>query len=267
MDNRELIAVLLLLLAAAGWLAWRWVSRRLATRIVHDYETGLLYEKGSFIRVLETGRHRIWTPTQEIHLQDKRLRHLELNGQEVLTADNLTVKASAHIQYRIADARVFNEAAENPVALLYADLQIVLRRAIAALKLEEALAGRGEIARVMSDAIGERAAPLGLAIARMELRDLMLSGEAKRAYADIFRARKEGEAQLERARGETAALRNLANGARMLKDNPGLYNLRLLQTLATASAKGATVVINTAETVPGAALAEPARPGPADGEA
>jgi hypothetical protein len=77
------------------------------------------------------------------------------------------------------------------------------------------------------------------------VRDLMLSGETKRAYTDIFRAKKDGEAALERARGETAALRNLANGARLLQGNPALFNLRLLQTLSTSAAKGATVVLNT----------------------
>jgi hypothetical protein len=53
----------------------------------------------------------------------------------------------------------------------------------------------------------------------------MLGGETKRAFADIFRAWKEGAAALERARGETAALCNLANAARLIKANPELFNL------------------------------------------
>ena len=71
----------------------------------------------------------------------------------------------------------------------------------------------------------------------------------------MFKAKKEGEAALERARGETAALRSLANGARTLKNNPALFNLRLLQLISDPSAKGATIVLNTSgEAVDPAAL-------------
>ena len=59
----------------------------------------------------------------------------------------------------------------------------------------------------------------------------MVPGELKRAFAGIVAARREGEAALERARGETAALRSLANAGRLIEDNPGLLQLRILQQL------------------------------------
>ena len=58
---------------------------------------------------------------------------------------------------------------------------------------------------------------------------------------------KEGQAALERARGETAALRNLANAARMLENNPALQNLRWLQTISELGAKGGSVVVHLSE--------------------
>jgi hypothetical protein len=60
----------------------------------------------------------------------------------------------------------------------------------------------------------------------------MFPGEMKKAFAQVVKAQKEGQAALERARGETAALRNLANAARMMDDNPNLLQLRALQSLA-----------------------------------
>ena len=60
------------------------------------------------------------------------------------------------------------------------------------------------------------------------------SAELKRAFADVLKAKQEGQAALERARGESAALRNLANAARLLDGNPALQNLRLLQSLTGA---------------------------------
>ena len=69
----------------------------------------------------------------------------------------------------------------------------------------------------------------------------MVPSEMKRAFAGIVAARREGEAALERARGETAALRGLANAGRMLDDNPGLLQLRILQQLGASS--GNTIML------------------------
>ena len=59
-----------------------------------------------------------------------------------------------------------------------------------------------------------------------------LPPEIRRLFSEVERARLEGAAALERARGEQAALRSLANSARMLKGNPELMNLRLLQSVS-----------------------------------
>ena len=73
----------------------------------------------------------------------------------------------------------------------------------------------------------------------------MLPGELKRSFASVIVARKEGEASLERARAETAALRGLANAGRTLADNPGLLQLRILQELGASS--GNTVVFGAGD--------------------
>jgi hypothetical protein len=86
-----------------------------------------------------------------------------------------------------------------------------------------------------------RLAHIGIELLSVEARDLMVSGEIKRAFAGVVTARKEGEAALERARGETASLRNLANAGRMVEDNPGLLQLRMLQQLGASP--GSSVVL------------------------
>jgi hypothetical protein len=68
----------------------------------------------------------------------------------------------------------------------------------------------------------------------VEVKDVMQPAELKRASGDVFKAKQEGQAALERARGESASLRNLANAARVLEGNPALMNLRVLQSLASA---------------------------------
>ncbi len=71
----------------------------------------------------------------------------------------------------------------------------------------------------------------------------MFPADLKRAFADVLKAKQEGQAALERARGESASLRNLANAARVLEGNPALMNLRLMQSLASAQNSGSTLVL------------------------
>ena len=79
-------------------------------------------------------------------------------------------------------------------------------------------------------------------MAPVEVRDLMGPGDLKRLFAGVVAAKKEGEASLERVRAETAALRSLANAGRMIEDNPGLLQLRMLQQVGGSS--GNTVVLS-----------------------
>ncbi len=73
------------------------------------------------------------------------------------------------------------------------------------------------------------------------------TAELKKSFSEVVRARQEGQAALERARGETAALRNLANAARMLENNPALQNLRWLQAVSELGTKGGSVVVHLSE--------------------
>jgi len=75
----------------------------------------------------------------------------------------------------------------------------------------------------------------------VEIRDIMFPGELKKIFTQVVRARQEGLAALEKARGETAALRNLANAAQLADRNPSLMQLRLLQVIGQQS--GNTVVL------------------------
>ncbi|WP_460433406.1 SPFH domain-containing protein, partial [Angustibacter speluncae] len=82
----------------------------------------------------------------------------------------------------------------------------------------------------------------GLAVEDVALRDVVVPGEVRRAVLAVATARQEGVAALERARGETAALRALANGARVLAEHPELARLRLAQAAGEA---GGTVVVHS----------------------
>jgi len=85
---------------------------------------------------------------------------------------------------------------------------------------------------------------MGVEVMSVGIKDLTFPGTIKQTCAQVVAARQEGLAALERARGETAALRSLANGAKLLENNPNLLHLRTLQALNESS--GNTVVLKMA---------------------
>lgn len=86
--------------------------------------------------------------------------------------------------------------------------------------------------------VKDAAAALGIEVQSVDIKDVMYPAEIRKIYSEVVRAQKEGQAALERARGEQAALRSLANATRILENNPALMNLRILQSLSTKAADG-----------------------------
>ena len=115
-------------------------------------------------------------------------------------------------------------------------------------KADELMENRAGFAEKIRGLAEPQVQRLGLKLLAADLKDLMISGDLKKSFARVVRARKEGEAALERARGETAALRSLANAARMLQDNPQLMQLRMLQAMGESA--GNTLVVGLPATLP-----------------
>jgi len=213
---------------------------------IHDYQRGLRYRQGRFVGLLDPGSHVAIRPFTEIHVLDGRPTSITVPGQEILTADGVALRVSLTARYVVADpvAAVTND--QNYVSALYTALHAGLREALAGRTADEILAGRAELGPAVGGAVASELARLGVELLGVDVRDVMVPSELKRAFAGIVAARREGEAALERARGETAALRSLANAGRMMADNPGLLQLRILQQLGASS--GNTIMLS----VPGA---------------
>jgi len=102
---------------------------------------------------------------------------------------------------------------------------------------------RLEIGAQLLARVQPEAAKLGINVHSVEVKDVMFPADLKRAFAEVLKSKLEGQAALERARGESAALRNLANAAKLLEGNPALMNLRLMQSLSAAQTAGNTLVL------------------------
>jgi regulator of protease activity HflC (stomatin/prohibitin superfamily) len=222
---------------------------------VHDYERGLRYRQGRFSGLVDPGTHLVVRPISEIRVLDGRPAFMTIEGQEVLTADGVALKVSLVARYVVGDPVAAVTGDQSFARALYLELQLGLRETLAAGTVDDILGSRSKIGPAVLERIASPLARIGIELLSVEVRDLMLPGELKRLFAGVVAARKDGEAELERVRAETAALRNLANAGRMVEDNPGLLQLRILQQLGSTS--GNTVML----TMPDGQT--PVTPGPA----
>ena len=164
-------------------------------------------------------------------------------GQEVLSADNVGVKLSIVLTTQIVDAAKSVQAADNHAAHIYSATQTAVRTVVAGVTMEALLTQRVAIGAQLRELIAPQAEAVGVQVHAVEVRDVMLPGELRKAFSEVLKAKQEGQAALERARGESAALRNLANAARLIEGQPALATLRFLQTLEASNA-GQTFVMN-----------------------
>ncbi len=210
---------------------------------IHEYECGLLFKDGIYRRTLPPGRHRVFMVNQKVIKVDTRNRTVSLSGQELLTADNIGIRVSLGVVYKIADAHQSIVRSINFQEELYFLLQVQLRDLVGSLPVDEMLNQRKSIGNTIMENTRSLAADLGLELISVSIKDVMFPGELKNIFAQVVQARQEGLAALERARGESAAIRNLANTAKLIEDHPGLYQLRLIQMLEKG--KGHSICLNT----------------------
>jgi regulator of protease activity HflC (stomatin/prohibitin superfamily) len=235
MDSAWLVSVLVLLVLAIV------LPRAIRSVTVFEFERGVKFSRGHFAGVLEPGIHWYLPYFTRIQKLDTRPTRVAVTGQEVLSSDGVAVKTSIAATFRIVNPEAALLQTDDYQTAVHTELQLALRAIISGLPVEELLAKRPELAAQLKAMAGERLPGLGIELQDAALRDLTFPGELKKIFTQVVKARQEGLAALEKARGETAALRNLANAAQMIERNPQLMHLRLLQVLGQQP--GNTVVL------------------------
>jgi regulator of protease activity HflC (stomatin/prohibitin superfamily) len=220
------------------------MSVSMFTITVHPWQRALERRPGEPTHVLAPGRHRRRRRATYTWLDDRqRMDHTA--PQEVLTADGVTVKVTAVVRWRIGDPVRFTEVVADPFGSVYLAVQLALRDAVTSLDADSvARSARSDVGAVALRAATVAGDAAGVEVLEVVVKDVVLPGELRAAYAEVVTGRQRALAQLEAARAETAALRSLANGAKLLDDHPALAQLRLVQALPI----GSTVELTTGAT-------------------
>lgn len=201
---------------------------------------GVLFVDGRYVETLAPGEYAFWKGSADARVVEVDLREtmVDVSGQEIITADKVTLRINAVVTYKVADARRAVSQTDDVRQALYRETQLVLRAVVGARELDTFLTEKDAVAREVEDSVRRRAGELGLEIASVGIRDVILPGDMKDLMNKVTEARKAAEANLIARREETAAIRSQANTARLLAESPTLMRLRELEVLEKIAAAG-----------------------------
>ena len=206
---------------------------------------GVLFIDGKYVDTLSPGMYAFWRGVAEARVVeiDRREITADVSGQELMTADKVTLRLNALVTYRIVDAWQAVSTTDDVCQALYRETQLALRGVIGTRELDAFLSDKDAVAREIEQAVRVRAEALGLEISSVGIRDVILPGDMKDLMNKVIESRKAAEANLIMRREETAAMRSQANTAKLLADNPTLMRLRELEILEKIASAGHLSVV------------------------
>ncbi|MEM1267534.1 MAG: slipin family protein [Pseudomonadota bacterium] len=217
---------------------------RMQTPLVASFEVpeghvGLMTRDGAFERALAAGTHRFWTAgsKREVRLVDTRLRTLDVTGQEIRTADRVTVRVNLAASYRVTDPVRAAGAVKDFAEALHRALQLAFRRTLGALTLDRLLAEKVSVDAEAAERVRAEMAEIGVEVGEIALKDVILPGEMREILNRVVAAEKEAEANVIRRREETNATRSLLNTAKVMAENPVMLRLKELEALESIAAR------------------------------
>ncbi|MCG6919988.1 MAG: slipin family protein [Acidobacteria bacterium] len=208
-------------------------------------QVGLLFRNGRHEATLAAGVYGLWkgVARAKVVTVERREQVLDVAGQEIMTADKVTLRLNAVLTFKVADPLVAVTSVEDYRQALYREAQLVLRAGIGARELDALLGEKDAVARELDEALRARVAAIGLEVVSLGIRDVILPGEMKELMNKVTEARKAAEASLITRREETAAMRSQANTAKILETNPTLMRLRELEVLEKVAGKARLSVV------------------------
>jgi regulator of protease activity HflC (stomatin/prohibitin superfamily) len=214
-----------------------------AVRILPEYERGVLFRLGRLVGVRGPGLFLIIPGVDRLVRVTLRTVAFEVPPQDVITHDNVTVKVSAVIYFRVMEPQKAIVEVED---YLYATSQLsqtTLRSVLGQVDLDELLSNREKINKELQEILDRHTGPWGVKVANVEVKNIDLPQEMQRAIAKQAEAERERRAKVIHAEGELQASEKLAQAAKVLAVEPTALQLRYLQTLAEiASEKNSTII-------------------------
>ncbi len=237
----QLNAQLLFLLALVGALFLALVIP--AIRIVWQYEQGLVFRFGRLRSNRGPGLQIILPYIDKMRKVDMRVITLIVEPQEVITRDNVTVQVDAVVYFRVINAEDAIIKVKDYTMATGQVALTTLRSVLGQSDLDELLAHRDRINKMLREIIDQHTEPWGVEAGIVEVKDVLLPQQLQRAMARQAEAEREKRAKIIHAEGELQASKALAEAGAVLATSPVSVDLRYLQTLVEMSGEKNSTII------------------------
>lgn len=215
----------------------------ISIRQINQYERGILFRFGKYLRMMEPGWRLVWPIIDHYQKVDIRTKAVDVPDQEAITKDNVSVRVSAVIYYKVLDASKAILSVEN---FYYATSQLsqtTMRNVVGEIELNDLLTSRDATAKRIESIVQQSANEWGLEILSVELKDIKLPDSMVRTMAKVAEAERERQATIISSQGEVVAAENLANAARIMAESPGALHLRTLNSINDISSDQSNTVV------------------------
>ncbi len=212
---------------------------------IGEGETGLLYFDNRFEKQLAPGNYYFWNYAAKVSCKifNMKMQRLEINGQEILTADKVGIRLNVILSYRITDPLKLVQKIDGLKDQLYTCAQLVMREYIGRFRLDDLLAQKEEIGQYVFDRLKEVQEDYCVEILQAGIKDIILPGEIRDIMNTVLVAEKKAQANVITRREEVASTRSLLNTARLMEENKTLYQLKELEYLERICDKVGTISI------------------------
>ncbi|MFP4030735.1 MAG: slipin family protein [Desulfococcaceae bacterium] len=214
-----------------------------AIKILNEYERGVVFRLGRVIGSKGPGLIILIPVIDKMVKVSLRLIVMDVDPQDVITRDNVSVKVNAVIYFRVIDpVKAVIEVEEYGYAMAQL-AQTTLRSVCGQAELDELLAERDKINDHLQEILDTHTDPWGIKVATVELKHIDLPTEMQRAMARQAEAERDRRAKVINAEGEFQAATRLAEAAEIIQKHPAALQLRYLQTMNEMSAEHNTTTI------------------------
>ncbi|HEV8348127.1 MAG TPA: slipin family protein [Vicinamibacterales bacterium] len=213
-------------------------------KILAEYERGVIFRLGKLLpRPKGPGIILVFAPIDRIVRVSLRTVALEVPPQDVITRDNVSVKVSAVLYYRVIDPRRAIVEVEHYQYATQQLAQTTLRSVLGQAQLDDLLAERDRLNQQLQTILDQHAEPWGIKMAAVEVKHVDLPENMQRSMARQAEAEREKRAKIIHAEGELEASAKLAQAAGVIASQPVSITLRYLQTLTEIAAEKNSTIL------------------------
>lgn len=212
-------------------------------RVMSQWERGVIFRWGKFKKELLPGLNWVIPIIDSVYHVDMRIRTMDVVPQEVMTKDSVPTKIDAVVYYKIFDAQKSITAVENFSYASTLLAQSKLRDVVGKYDLDTLLASKDKIGNEVLSVLQGPTDQWGVSIQSVEIKNIEIPDNMKRAMAKESEAVREKRARLVKASAEEEASKMFTSAAKTIADSPNALILRQLQTWQEIGAEQNSLII------------------------